>query len=261
MPSALVHTVSPEREELEEKRRQLEALNEELAQRELDLATLNIKLERFGYLYVRIVGARYAELDDLEARVAAIRARLKPDNREMAGAAQAARERAWQTRAEAEAATPGLPATRFEPSADLRSLYRDAARRLHPDLAPDADARERRTRLMAAINAAYSAGDEEAMRRILASWEIDPANVSEGGIGADLVRLIRQIAAVKIRIAEIVAEILALASSDLGALYRHRGEAEAAGRDLLQELALNVEDHIAARRRELVEWQVREAAA
>jgi tetratricopeptide (TPR) repeat protein len=79
MPPSLIHSTSPEREELEEKRRQLEALDEELAQRELDLATLNITLARFGYLYFRIVGVRYAELDDLESRVAALCARGRID--------------------------------------------------------------------------------------------------------------------------------------------------------------------------------------
>jgi len=118
--------MSPEHDELEEKRRQLESLNEELAQRELDLATLTVELERFGRLYFRIVGARYAELDELDARVAAIRARLEPD---MAGKAQAAREHAERTRTEANAAGPDTAATRFDPSPDLKVLYRDAAKR------------------------------------------------------------------------------------------------------------------------------------
>lgn len=261
MPTSLTRKVTPEGEELDEKRRQLEALNEELAQRELDLATLNAELERFGRLYFRIVGARYAELDDLDARIAAIRARMEPDDPAMAEEAETARERAEQTRAEADAAPPDAPATKFEPSPDLKSLYRDAAKRLHPDLAPDEASRERRTRLMAEVNAAYQRGDEEALRRILESWETDPENVPESGIGADLVRLIRQIAAVKARIAEIAAEIAALEAGDLAELHRQYREAGAEGRDLLQEMALTVNADIAARRHELLDMQVHESAA
>jgi hypothetical protein len=179
-------------------------------------------------------------LDDLEARVAAIRSRLDPQNPATAGQAHSARARAERTHAEASAAPPDAAVAAFEPSPDLKALYRDAAKRLHPDLGTDEHSRDHRTRLMAEVNAAYAAGNEEALRRIVETWEI---------------------ARVKTRIADIMAEIAALEAGDLCALYRLRREADADGRNLLQEMALSVEGHIAARRRELVEWQVREAAA
>lgn len=51
---------------------------------------------------------------------------------------------------------------------DLKRLYRELARRYHPDLTTDAAERERRNSLMADINAAYSDGDIDALRALAA---------------------------------------------------------------------------------------------
>jgi hypothetical protein len=54
---------------------------------------------------------------------------------------------------------------------ELKKLYRKLARRFHPDLATDPSERERRNRLMAEINAAYSERDLDALRLLAAQPE------------------------------------------------------------------------------------------
>ncbi len=54
---------------------------------------------------------------------------------------------------------------------DLKRLYRTLVRRYHPDLATDPSERERRNRLMAEINAAYSDGDHDALEALAAQPE------------------------------------------------------------------------------------------
>ncbi|MCJ7555432.1 MAG: hypothetical protein MUP90_00775, partial [Gammaproteobacteria bacterium] len=49
---------------------------------------------------------------------------------------------------------------RFKPSERLRTLYRELAKLVHPDLTTDEGDRARRTPLMVEVNAAYQAGDE-----------------------------------------------------------------------------------------------------
>jgi septal ring factor EnvC (AmiA/AmiB activator) len=62
----LARSLTPEEQELENKQRELAALETELAERELDLATLQAELHTFEREYLRVVGVRYAELDEIE---------------------------------------------------------------------------------------------------------------------------------------------------------------------------------------------------
>gem|GEM_PF-2091162 len=56
----------------------------------------------------------------------------------------------------------------------LKTLFRELARRVHPDLATNDGDRERRTRAMAEVNRAYKDSDEAQLRAILGEWEASP---------------------------------------------------------------------------------------
>lgn len=60
---------TPEERELAKKEAQLATHEEELAQRELELATLHAELRAFEQMYLRVVGTRYADLDEIEAKL------------------------------------------------------------------------------------------------------------------------------------------------------------------------------------------------
>jgi hypothetical protein len=62
--------LTAEEEELEEQLRQLGVPEGDLAQRELDLATLRAELRAFEIRYLRTVGPPSAELDQLKAAIA-----------------------------------------------------------------------------------------------------------------------------------------------------------------------------------------------
>jgi hypothetical protein len=53
------------------------------------------------------------------------------------------------------------------PSEELKSLYREAAKRVHPDMAATEWERAQREERMSEVNLAYEAGDELTLRRIL----------------------------------------------------------------------------------------------
>jgi hypothetical protein len=243
---------TPEEQELSKKLSELAEFETELAQRELDLATLQAELSAFEARYLRTVGVRYAALDDIEAQIAEARGELNPDDREAREEAAQARAQAKES-AEATGITQELKKEKFKPSEDLKKLYREVAKRMHPDLAIDEKERLRRQKLMADANRAYEEGDKAKLRAILAEWESSPESVKGEGTAAELVRVIRKIAQVENRLRAIEVEIAQLEESDLYQLKTKTEEAEDEGRDLLAEMASRVDEQIALAKGKLEE--------
>jgi hypothetical protein len=241
MMSSIIRQLKPEEEEMLRKREELAAIRATLAERELELVDLRSQLAVFEGRYLRQVGTLYAELDEWRARLAELEARLNPSAAAQAQAEEA-REQARQTYQDAH--SKASETRDFTPSPELKKLYREAAKRMHPDLARDPADRERRTRFMAEANRSYEAGDASALERILDEYQDGADAVPGEGIGAELIRLIRQISQAKERLAAIEREIAALRQSEIALLKKDTEEKERQGRDLLAELATAVKEQI-----------------
>lgn len=243
----IVRQLTPEEEELGRKRDELAAVRAALAGRELELTDFRSELKAFEGRYLREVGALYAELDLWDARVAELEASL-----ENSSAASQRATRARKRADESHEASHGeaSKAQYFKPTADLKSLFREAAKRVHPDFAKDEADRQRRTCIMAEMNDAYSRGDSEAIRQMLNNFsEADQSLLAES-VGSQLIRIIRQIAEAKKRIAKIEHEIASLNASELAKLREDIEKATEQGRDLMAELAANVSAQILRARKE-----------
>lgn len=136
----------PEEGELKVKRQELQQLENELVERELQLSSLRGQLSAFERLYLRTVGGLYAQLDEVEAQIAELLAWHQPGNLKAQGAAKEARARAEESRTGA-ADVAAKEAVVFSPSSKLKSLYREVARTIHPDLAANDEDRARRQKL------------------------------------------------------------------------------------------------------------------
>lgn len=230
--------LTPEQRELEKKRAELVVLEEQLVERELELAELERILHAFEARYLRTVGGLYAELDDLRARIAEAEAVQHPERDGIHERATQARARATESAAAATAAlevpTKGC---RSVPSDDLKRLFREIARQLHPDLATEEPTRERRTRLMAEANRAYAEGDEGKLNEILQEWQSSPDTVEGDSVASELVRAIRKLYQVDRRLSSIGEALSVAKRSDLHRLWSDAVAAESAGRDLLTEMA------------------------
>jgi hypothetical protein len=220
---------TPEEEELARIDEEIAELLDRLADAEERLANRHATLDGFRARYRAVVAGPKARVDALEAQLAAVLAAADPG---VTGEAQVAQERAKASRDVADSPGDG---PQVPPSEGARDLYRRVARLAHPDLAKDASDRTRRTKLMAEANDAYRNGDLAALSRIEAEAAADaPAGTS---IGERLVAAIRRRAAAIARLAAVKLELVAIEHEPVAELQRRVDTAEAAGRDLLDEMA------------------------
>jgi hypothetical protein len=248
-PSAQA-SLNPEEQELARKRAEQASIETELAERELRSANLRAELGAFEQQYLHYVGSRYAELDELRAGIAERLTKDQPENTRAREAANEARKHAHETQSAAGQPTDAAPRA-FEASPEMKRLYRDVAKRVHPDLTSDRRDRAKRQMLMAEANEAYQHGDETRLAKILTEYEWSPDAVQGEGAGAELIRVIRGISQARGRLAEIEAELQELLRSDLYQLKTRVDEAQQHGRDVLKEMIEKVEDQIVQAKRRL----------
>jgi len=248
--AASASVLTPEEQELARKREEQAALEAELAERELRAADLRAALAAFERQYLHFVGLRYAELDELRAELAERTAHQRPGNERAEQAARDARVRASETKSAAGEQSPSAPRA-FTATSEMKRLYRDVARRIHPDLTSDRTDRAKRQQLMAEANRAYECGDEAQLVKILTEYEHSPESVEGEGAGAELIRVIRRVSQARGRLAEIEAEMQGLLRSDLHQLKQRVDEAGQAGIDVLKQMAAKIDEQIAAAKERL----------
>jgi hypothetical protein len=250
IPKSPIPSAKPEEQELARKLDEQASVEGDLAERELRVANLRAELSAFERRYLHFLGSRYAELDECKAQLAEQFARQQPGNERAQQAAREARARANETKSAAGEKSVQEP-REFEASPEMKRLYRDVAKRIHPDLTSDREDRAKRQLLMAEANQAYEQGDEAQLVKILNEYECSPESVKGEGPGAELVRVIRRLSQARARLAEIEAELQQLVRSDLYQLKERISDAQKSGRDVLHEMTEKVDAQIAQARERL----------
>lgn len=222
----IIRKLTPEQEELERKKAELAELETELVEKELSLATFQAELNSFENEYMRVIGTRYTELDRIEAEINKYIA-LQESNQD------------------------------FKPSPELKKLYREVAKKIHPDLATDDEERQRRQKLMVEVNQAYENGNLQQLKAILQDWESSPESLKGEGISFDLIRIIRQIAQSRERLKIIQAEIQLLEQTELGQLRQKILQAKESGQDLLADMANELDEQINDLKEQLKQLKVK----
>ncbi|MCC7361647.1 MAG: hypothetical protein IT317_19340 [Anaerolineales bacterium] len=220
----------------------------DLLNSQLDLQTFNAEIERrLGPLQRRIA---QLEAELAEARTGAARRMLYGDR---AAAADLPDDvltqyrRAWGTGPQPDPPphpppAPAPPDTATE--AELKRLYRLLAKRYHPDLTTAPAEKEWRAARMAEVNAAYAARDLTALRRLKAQPSAPPgpppppAPPSREQLLSDLRAEISRLEALGARLEQ---ELDALAASPAVQLKLEATFARRAGRDLLGEMAADLQ--------------------
>jgi hypothetical protein len=206
------------------------------------------------------VGRLYAELDDIDAKIAEEEYKLVPDDEEIKKKAEELRRRAEESAARAEEAA-NATSFKLDPTPEARKAYHNLARTIHPDLGIDAAEKERRHILMAQLNEAYSAGDQSRLDKLVADMRNSPESVTGDSIGDRLVRAIRQITQVKRRLIELRNAKSEAEESELFSLMKKMEEEMSAGRDMLKHMAARTHTQIKKSERRLAHLQTVNAAA
>jgi hypothetical protein len=226
----------PEEQELARLEGEQTTLENEVSAAELDLETTKSELSRFQYRYYRTVGYLYAELDDLEARLLGRLAAEMPGNETAKQNANDATQRAKCSAQEA-GIRERIPAPIAEITPDLKKIYRQAAKLMHPDRATTDQERQRRHEMMVKVNLAYESGDRGALEHLIVEFGHDPEAVTGDDIGSRMIKAIRRIAQIRRRIGEIESELASKRKSEAFELMRSVSEVEAMGGNPLADLA------------------------
>ncbi|MGH3327357.1 MAG: hypothetical protein ACRDPT_06100 [Streptomycetales bacterium] len=205
----------------------------ELVDAEVEAETLRVELANFAYAHHKRLGRFYRHLDLLDALIAEVIAVQTGD--------PADAERAREARAQLdEPAGPdeeprpahddgtddegtdddGTDAEDFKvaPTAEARRLYRDLARRAHPDLTQDPNEKKRREGLIRRANDAYAQGDVAVLAQLSEEWAAGPDSAPPAGSPERSGWLRTRLAWLHKRLQEVSADRATLEQSPIGEL-------------------------------------------
>ena len=208
---------------LEQLRARLGELETTLAERTAEAVRVRAELDAFRIRYRQQVGLLHEELDRIELELA--EAELGILTERLGGDQEPAPPTGERIDA----------APRFTTDA-VRKLFRDVAKAIHPDLAQDDEARDRRHALMVEANRAYALGDEEQLRAILQAWERSPEAVPGRADEAIRLRLERRIAQAEEQIDMLATAIAELRDTSLWKLKSLVDDEAARGNDLIKDM-------------------------
>ncbi|MER6627393.1 hypothetical protein ABT301_03990 [Streptomyces sp. NPDC000987] len=178
--------------------RAVRAAEQALIEYEIAVETFRIEVENFSRLHHQKLGPMYARLDELDAQILEARAARSgdPEDRRKADEARARvmpmpgveelfhgwmdGEGLFPEAAAMLTDQPVRPPQRVRPSDEARKLYRELARKAHPDLAQEDGERQRREEFITRVNSAYALGDESLLRELAEEWAKGPAPAERG---------------------------------------------------------------------------------
>ncbi len=160
-------------------------LREQLARLEQEHADLRVELHDFELRYNARVGPLEAQLAEAQLHIDEYRLRIElvqwrgkslspiQLEAEVEHRLRDERERAEAIHSNADMARSFVPPPPVDPAVglDLKQIYRELAKRTHPDLAGDEADRAIRSQRMVDVNARYARQDLEGLRKILRQME------------------------------------------------------------------------------------------
>jgi hypothetical protein len=229
--------------ELRELQLDLQERQERVAQFEFEISDTKAELGRFEHEYEARVGILERQLEELQADLEQARFRAarraqwgdRADSPDMHVDVEEQFRRTW-TRREKPPEPPAEEPITEEMKAELKTLFRSLAKRFHPDLVTDLEAKRWRQKIMAQVNEAYAAQDVRALKKLAEKQDRPEAPVQKSrdqilaGLRAEIRRLDGVIRNLEYTLQEII-------NSHTVQLMLEVTIASRQGRDLLAEMA------------------------
>ncbi|WP_225100291.1 hypothetical protein [Streptomyces sp. CoH27] len=168
------------------------AAEQALIEYEIAVETFRVEVENFSRLHEQRLGPLYARIEELDAEIAQAKAARTGDPEDIRRAEEARAQvlpipgveellHGWMDghglfpEAAAMLTDQAVrPPERVRPSEEARKLYRELARKAHPDLAQEEEEQQRREEFLTRVNAAYARGDEALLRELAEEWAAGP---------------------------------------------------------------------------------------
>jgi len=244
--------------DLTRRRLQLQDLQRFVSEQEQQFDTERQRLQAFVDRYSNALASLYMELDALESQLHCATTLLAEALRR--NGVEARLPRAPQPTALPQ--LPRLPAGAPLPAEpegglvelgppSLKTLYRRAAKRFHPDLAPNDRLRRQREEQMMQVNQAYAFDDRATLERLLLANGEDPVKVTGGNADAMRHWLGSCEVAVQGRLRVVQAHRALLDTHAVRKLCDAVEKAEQQGLDPLGVMASRLRSQIAERRQEI----------
>lgn len=224
----------------------------ELIEAEAELADRLAEINAFEFEFEARVGHLIDQLDGLETEIRRYQERIETiRNREIFGQAHIPVDqqyhRTWDAPPRSAPTPPPRPPDPAS-EAEIKRLFRQLARRFHPDLARDEADRVRRTEKMVAINDAYAARSLAEMIALAKEPDtfIDTGRHRSGQTEAQLMGVLQtELEGCQRRLKEIKKELRNLRFRPSVELSLEVKAARRQARDILAEMALELEQKIA----------------
>lgn len=228
MDSVPILSNAGEQKKIEDLREELTALEATIAGREIELADLEKGMRIFEGRYLPVVGIKYDQLAEIEKQIAELQG--LPFDEDVVDASLAEDE-------------VGCGQNRMH-SDRLKKLYREVARKFHPDLTSCEHERRHRHQLMVEVNRAYETGAEDRLQNLLEAGaghdEVTDARV----MSAEMILLLRRIAEARQQLVGIEADLADITGSEIYKLKLRVENADSMGVDLMAELVAQVDRQI-----------------
>ena len=216
---------------------QIERRKRRVADLQADVAALRLGLSRFAADYHARCGTLFAELDRIQLaidefgeRIDRLRANRFLDltglereiedrfaERRRRVADEAAEARGYEDAQRADADRPRLDT---EDAAEAKRLYRDLARRYHPDLARTPEEREGREAMMLRVNDAFRERSLDALRALHRAGEVDDPTFETRSLVDRLAWAAEEIGRLDAMADDLRAELTVMRASDTHRLWK-----------------------------------------
>ncbi|MAT45428.1 MAG: hypothetical protein CL609_24130 [Anaerolineaceae bacterium] len=231
--------------ELEELKRKINILMDRLTEEELSLISLEIELSAFEKIYISELGHLIAELDLLDAKILELLSTLYPSRDNLRNKASKAHQKAKISGEEVKKEPENYKSDKkFLPSESLKSLYREVAKRIHPDFSINDEDCELRTLMMIEANKAFENIDENKLKELLIDSETFNKTSMIEKLEIEIDRLKRKIIQIEHQIKILIEKQMVIKSSDLYSLKLKVANANDNGINLLKKMGEHLKNQI-----------------